>query len=256
MTKSPSPDINKNNGKIISSAFIVINLKFFVFIVKIPAFFQCILYINIKRHIAQHDTILYNVSMKTPSLGERIAEIRKTYSLSIDVLAERSGVPAALISKIENDGLIPDLAPLIKIARGLGVRLGTLLDDHEQLGPVISRAGGTAEGSRFKTGLPEGADASAGHHGMSFNALAADKNGRHMEPFIVTIQSDAQQDKSAHEGEEFIYVLEGTLALDYGTDKETLKTGDSVYYDSIVPHRVYSANSEPVRILAVIYTPV
>jgi transcriptional regulator with XRE-family HTH domain len=194
--------------------------------------------------------------MKTPSLGERIAEIRKTYSISREDLSQRSGVPAALISKIEDDGHIPDLAPLIKIARGLGVRLGTLLDDHEQLGPVICRAGEAASGSRFKTGIPDDTDASAGHHGMSFSALAADKNGRHMEPFIVTIQPDARQEKSTHEGEEFIYVMEGKLALDYGTEKETLNTGDSVYYDSIVPHRVYSANSEPVRILAVIYTPV
>ena len=77
-----------------------------------------------------------------------------------------------------------------------------------------------------------------------------------MEPFIVTIQSDAHQEKSTHEGEEFIYVLEGKLLLEYGVDKETLNAGDSVYYDSIVPHRVLSADNNPVRIVAVIYTPV
>jgi len=187
--------------------------------------------------------------------GERIAEIRKTYSISREVLAERSGVSADLISNIEDNGHIPDLAPLIKISRGLGVRLGTLLDDHEQLGPVICRAGGAASASRFKTGLPEGI-ASGDHHGMNFNTLASDKNGRHMEPFIVTIEADAQQDKSTHEGEEFIYVMEGKLALEYGVDKDILNTGDSIYYDSIVPHRVFSADDNPVKILAVIYTPV
>jgi len=50
--------------------------------------------------------------------------------------------------------------------------------------------------------------------------------------------------------------MEGTLSLEYGMDKDILNTGDSVYYDSIVPHRVFSANSGPVKILAVIYTPV
>jgi transcriptional regulator with XRE-family HTH domain len=188
--------------------------------------------------------------------GERIAEIRKTYSISREDLAERSGVSVDLIAKIEDDAHIPDLAPLIKISRGLGVRLGTLLDDHEQLGPVICRAGQAASSSRFKTGLPDDAEKSPGHHGMSFNALAADKNSRHMEPFIVTIEADAKQEKSTHEGEEFIYVLEGSLCLEYGMDKETLKAGDSVYYDSVVPHRVFSADSAPVKILAVIYTPV
>ena len=190
------------------------------------------------------------------SPGERIAEIRKTYSISREVLAEQSGVAAALIAKIEDDGHIPDLAPLIKISRGLGVRLGTLLDDHEQLGPVICRAGNAASSSRFKTGVPQDVKAETDHHGMGFNALASDKNGRHMEPFIVTIENDAQQDKSTHEGEEFIYVLEGKLAFEYGVDKDTLSAGDSVYYDSIVPHRVFSADGNQVKILAVIYTPV
>ena len=194
--------------------------------------------------------------MTTHTPGERIAEIRKTYSLTREVLAERSGVSVELITKIEDDGHIPDLAPLIKISRGLGVRLGTLLDDHEQLGPVICRAGGAEEASRFKTGVPQDSETTNGHHGMSFNALASDKNGRHMEPFIVTIESDAQQDKSTHEGEEFIYVMQGKLALEYGVDKETLNAGDSVYYDSIVPHRVSSADGNQVKILAVIYTPV
>ena len=193
--------------------------------------------------------------MATHTPGERIAEIRKTYSISREDLAERSGVSADLIAKIEDDGHIPDLAPLIKISRGLGVRLGTLLDDHDQLGPVICKAGEAASVTRFKTGLPEGAGAQA-HQGLSFFALAADKTGRHMEPFIVSIEADAKQEKTSHEGEEFIYVMEGKLALEYGIDKDTLNTGDSVYYDSIVPHRVFSANDQPVKILAVIYTPV
>jgi len=191
--------------------------------------------------------------------GQRIVELRKTYSLSRETLSERSGIPAALIAKIEDDGHIPDLAPLIKIARALGVRLGTLLDDHEELGPVITRAGEAAASTRFITGLPESADQTAGansHQGLTFKALAADKNGRHMEPFIIDIEPDAIQEKSVHEGEEFIHVLAGNLKLEYGTATETLKTGDSVYYDSIVPHRVISADSQPVKIIAVIYTPV
>jgi len=190
--------------------------------------------------------------------GQRIVELRKTYSLSRETLAERSGISAALIAKIEDEGHIPDLAPLIKIARVLGVRLGTLLDDHEELGPVITRAGEAAAAPRFMTGLPEDKSAAGedGHQGLSFKALAADKNGRHMEPFIIDIEPNAVQQKSTHEGEEFIHILEGNLKLEYGTISETLKAGDSVYYDSIVPHRVISADSQPVKILAVIYTPV
>ena len=188
--------------------------------------------------------------------GKRIAELCKTYSVSLETLSERSGVSIDLIRRIQEEELIPDLAPLVKIARALGVRLGTLLDDHEELGPVITRAGTAGDTARFITGRPDGEAGRDDHQGLSFKALAAEKGGRHMEPFIVDINPSAEQKKSTHEGEEFIYVLSGNLALEYGSRSEVLREGDSVYYDSIVPHRVISADSNPVRILAVIYTPV
>jgi len=194
--------------------------------------------------------------------GKRITELCKTYSVSAEILSERSGVPIDLIRRIEEEDHIPDLAPLVKIARALGVRLGTLLDDNEELGPVITRAGTAGNSVRFKTGVPgagPGAGESAGesdHQGLTFKGLAPDKSGRHMEPFIVDIDPDAVQKKSSHEGEEFIYVLTGNLALEYGSVSQVLYEGDSVYYDSIVPHRVISGDGKPVRILAVIYTPV
>ena len=189
--------------------------------------------------------------------GKRISELCRTYNVSLEALAERSGLPVELIRRIEEEDHIPDLAPLVKIARALGVRLGTLLDDHEELGPVITRAGTAGDTARFITGLPGEEKASeADRKGLTFKALAAHKSSRHMEPFIVDIEPDAEQKKSTHEGEEFIYVISGNLALEYGSQSDTLHAGDSVYYDSIVPHRVVSADNAPVRILAVIYTPV
>jgi transcriptional regulator with XRE-family HTH domain len=207
---------------------------------------------------------------KKHSPGDRIVELRKTYSLSRETLAERSGMDPELIRRIE-EGRIPDLAPLLKISRALGVRLGTLLDDHEELGPVITRAGEAGEAARFITGIvrenqaagqgpaeqaPKTAEtAGKTHKGLHFHTLAADKAGRHMEPFIVDIEGGAEQAKSAHEGEEFIHVLSGSLRIEYGDDDYSLQAGDSIYYDSIVPHRLNSADGKPLRILAVIYTP-
>jgi transcriptional regulator with XRE-family HTH domain len=190
----------------------------------------------------------------SPTPGERIAEIRSTYSVSREDLAERSGVSLAMLKQIEEEGLIPDLAPLLKISRALGVRLGTLLDDREELGPVVSRAGNTAEASRFKTGLTE-ADKTQDSHGLTFFSLSADKSGRHMEPFLIDVSYVAVQDKKPHEGEEFIFVMRGRLQIDYGKDTYILEAGDSIYYDSIVPHSVHAADSEGAQILAVIYAP-
>jgi quercetin dioxygenase-like cupin family protein len=188
------------------------------------------------------------------SPGKRIIELCKTYSIDRQTLAERSALDPELIRRIEEEDLIPDLAPLIKISRALGVRLGTLMDDQEQLGPVITRAGNAGVSSRFITGLPSGSR-DPEHRGLSFKTLAADKGGRHMEPFIVDIESDAEQKKSSHEGEEFIYVLSGKLSVEYGTEIYELDPGDSVYYDSIVPHRVLASGEKPAQIVAVIYSP-
>jgi quercetin dioxygenase-like cupin family protein len=190
--------------------------------------------------------------------GKRIVELCKTYNVSREALSERSGVPIDLIRQIEEEEHIPDLAPLVKISRALGVRLGTLMDDHEELGPVITKAGSAGESARFITGLPGSIPPTLDgeHHGLTFRALAPGKGGRHMEPFIVDIEPDAEQEKSTHEGEEFIHVLSGNLSVDYGSMSIVLSKGDSVYYDSIVPHRVVSADNKPVKILAVIYTPV
>ena len=194
---------------------------------------------------------MLNPMNKKHSPGDRIVELCKTYSLSRETLAERSGLAPELIRRIE-EGHIPDLAPLLKISRALGVRLGTLLDDHEELGPVITRAGEAGEAVRFVTGISTGSSKPPGLH---FHTLAADKAGRHMEPFIVDIEAGAEQAKSAHEGEEFIHILSGDLRMEYGENSYSLSAGDSIYYDSIVPHRLSSAGEKPLRILAVIYTP-
>jgi quercetin dioxygenase-like cupin family protein len=189
------------------------------------------------------------------SPGDRIVELCKTYSISREDLAARSGLHIELIRRILEDGFIPDLAPLVKISRVLGVRLGTLLDDHEESGPVITRAADRNDAARFVTGASSESKAGEIRQGLQFSALASDKGGRHMEPFIVDIDPKAEQVKSSHEGEEFIFVMEGKLKLEYGMNSSELFPGDSVYYDSIVPHRVFAADENPVKILAVVYTP-
>ena len=194
--------------------------------------------------------------------GERIARLRETHKLTREALAERSNIPVALLATIEDGGFMPDLAPLVKIARALGVRLGSFLDDSNELGPVISRAGETKPTVRFAGSSSTGSNtvgAAAGS--LNFSALAAGKGGRHMEPFLIDLQAGGQAASgspvaaSSHEGEEFIHVLSGSVEILYGTDRHLLGPGDSIYYDSIVPHQVLAAEKKPARILAVVYAP-
>ncbi|GAB1482915.1 XRE family transcriptional regulator [Treponema sp.] len=187
---------------------------------------------------------------RTP--GGRIARLRETHKLTREALSERSGLSVQLIARMEDELFVPDLAPLVKLARALGVRLGTFMDDQEELGPVITRSGSAQASARFIAG-----DSPDTRQGLDFKALAAGKSGRHMEPFIVEVSSDETDTKlSTHEGEEFIYVLSGTIEVAYGSDRYALATGDSIYYDSIVPHRVRASGASiAARILAVVYAP-
>ena len=73
-------------------------------------------------------------------IGSKIQSVRESKGLSIEEIAERSGLSVEQIRSIETDQNLPSLGPLIKIARALGVRLGTFLDDSDDLGPVVCRA--------------------------------------------------------------------------------------------------------------------
>ena len=72
-------------------------------------------------------------------VGKKIRSLRESKQMEIEVLAERAQLPLEQVKAIEDDGPLPGLAPLIKIARVLGVRLGTFLDDQQSVGAVVSR---------------------------------------------------------------------------------------------------------------------
>jgi transcriptional regulator with XRE-family HTH domain len=184
-------------------------------------------------------------------VGPKICSIRQNKNVTMDELAERCGFSVKMMEKIESGETIPSLGHLIKVARVLGVRLGTFLDDNDRLGPVISRKGYMKTGSGFSTTNNESGS------GLTFHPLAGDKSGRHFEPFLIDIAPSPAEvtHLSAHEGEEFIYVLSGKIEISYGKECYQLTDGDSIYYDSIVDHHVHSANGEPAKILAVVYAP-
>lgn len=185
-------------------------------------------------------------------VGEKIKALRENQGISLEQLAERAGLAIEQIDRIENNIDLPSLAPLIKIARVLGVRLGTFLDDQEELGPVVCRKREATDSISFSN------NAIQSRKHMEYHSLSKSKADRHMEPFIidVTPTDDNAFVLSSHEGEEFIMVLSGTMEISYGKHTYLLEEGDSIYYDSIVPHHVHAYQGQAAKILAVIYTPV
>lgn len=165
-------------------------------------------------------------------------------------LAEGSGLTLEQVNRICENEVIPSLSILIKISRALGVRLGTFLDDSEQMGPVVNRGNDKHQSVTFTSH-----QTNSNSH-MDFISLAASKAERNMEPFLINIQTEnGNETCSAHEGEEFIFVLAGSIKVRYGGESYILKQGDSIYYDSIVDHLVTSCDEGGAKILAVVYSP-
>ena len=145
-------------------------------------------------------------------VGEKIKSLRESQSISMEELAQRSGLAIEQIERIENNIDLPSLAPLIKIARVRGVRLGTFLDDQDENGPVVCRK----DESQNSISFSNNAIHSRKH--MEYHSLSKSKADRHMEPFIIDVAATDDSDfvLSSHEGEEFIMVMEGTMEISYG----------------------------------------
>lgn len=188
---------------------------------------------------------------KSINIGSKIKSIRTLKEITREELIERSGLSSEEIIQIEENKQMPSLSPLIKIARVLGVRLGTFLDDQQELGPVVTRESDCDNEIDFSNG------ASDEKKHMLYHSLSKSKANRHMESFIIDMEKEGNQsyNVSSHEGEEFIYVLDGEVEITHGKNTYQLKKGDSIYYDSIVPHHVHGNKGQAAKILAVIYTP-
>ena len=73
---------------------------------------------------------------------------------------------------------------------------------------------------------------------------------------VANCTDETNYELSSHEGEEFIHVMEGTVEIAYGKKHHVIEAGDSIYYDSIVPHHVHGFQGQAAKILAVVYTPI
>ena len=190
-----------------------------------------------------------DISKATPKsleeIGIRIKSIREEKGLSLDKLSKLTGFDVELLSNIESSKVQPQLGTIIKLSKaldsafgrivsGVGDKLYSVTRKNEQ--KIVSRS--TSRKGRKQL--------------YTYKSLAPEVKGRHMEALIVQLEENPEDEMSVHEGEEFIYVLDGTVLLNIGGDKFELEPGDSVYYLSTTPHLIASKSGK-ATILAVLY---
>ncbi len=182
------------------------------------------------------------------SVGQRVHRVREEKGLTVEDVAQRTGLSSEYLDQIETDQVSPPLGALIKIAKALDMKLGRFISTGEVKPFAVVRKDERRVISRFTS-------AQGDQYGYTYESLAPDKKDRHMEPFMVTlVPSKARKELSAHAGQEFIYILEGAMEVILEDYTDVLYPGDSIYYDSTVPHLVRCHGDKTTVILAVLYT--
>ena len=178
-------------------------------------------------------------------IGQRIKTIRQAKGLSLDELSHLTGFEVELLDSIEKCEVQPQLGTAIKLSKaldsafgrlvsGVGAKLYSITRKGEQ--KIVSRS--TSQKGKKKA--------------YTYKSLAPEVKGRHMESLIVQLEEAPDTERSVHDGEEFIYVLDGAVSLDIGEDHFDLEPGDSAYYLSTTPHLIAAASGR-ATILAVLY---
>jgi len=181
-----------------------------------------------------------------PGLGQRIREAREMRELTLEDLSSRTGISVDTLERFESGHTTPPLGALIRVGRALEMQMGAFISTGVDRPISVVRAE-----SRPK--IARRTQKAAEQYGYVYESLAPEKINRLMEPFLVTMTPTAFDELSCHDGQEFLFVLEGEISVRVEEEVEVLRAGDSVYYDSSKPHLVKCHGKEPAKILAMIY---
>lgn len=178
------------------------------------------------------------------AIGAQVRELRKLQDMTVAELASQAGLSAGMLSKVENGGISPSLATLQSLAQALNVPMTTFFSAFEEKrGAYHVRAGEGLEIERRGT--------KAGHlYQLLGSSLGGDIA---CEPYLVTISDEAEPHPNfRHEGQEFIYVLEGEVGYRHGEKIYPLMPGDSLFFDARAPHGPEEFRRLPLRFLSII----
>lgn len=178
-------------------------------------------------------------------IGKNIKLLRKKKGFTLQELEDLTGLSSGYISKIERSKKSPPYSTVSKLATALGVRIGHLSSEKMQKldDPRVVFV---------KNAEPKAEKQDEKDRGYSYQRLALGKVGKNMDPYIIEPDFD-EQTTFQHEGEEFLYVLEGKHEFIYDGKKYIMEKGDSIYYDANVPHTGKSIGKKRARLLAVNY---
>ncbi|MBF0224932.1 MAG: cupin domain-containing protein [Desulfobacterales bacterium] len=194
---------------------------------------------NFLRQLADavcHDNMLSS----TDSFGAKIRKLREAHCWTLENLSHSTGQSPDFIEQVENDQISPSVSFILSVARALNVDPGTFLSEEEKIKIRDQRAQEFIKRTQ----------------NYSYQTLTPSAEHQHLRAFMINIEPKQAHKPVAykHEGEEFIFVMDGELELTLGNKINHLKPAESIHFNSEIPHKLKSLSNNPTRCLVVLYT--
>jgi quercetin dioxygenase-like cupin family protein len=178
-------------------------------------------------------------TVKKDPIGKKIKRVRDAKGIPLERIANETGFSVAYLRDVEAGKATPPVGAILQLARALEIDSASLLKETESTMEKRIRAHTQRTENYAYTTLTPGAE------------------NKHLKAFRVVIE--AQQEHHGvgyhHEGEEFDYVLAGKVQVTVGDHVNTLSAGDSLHFNSGIPHQLRSISGERAELIVVIYTP-
>ena len=177
--------------------------------------------------------LLIDKKINNLNIGDRIKILRTNQKRTLQEIADASELSRSMISKIENNKTVPSVAALVKIARALGTNISSLLEHNGFLNAIIT----TRQKAEENLTLTD--------KGYSIYPYGSEYHEKKMQPFLfVAKKGEVEPHELSHEGEEFIYIIRGQMKMQVGEVEYLLKTGDSLYFNSLQKHGIMPVSDE------------
>ncbi len=178
-------------------------------------------------------SIVRRISVK---IGEKIKQLRIRNSLTQEELAERCELTKGFISQVERDLTSPSIATLVDILEGLGTNLKDFFNDIEEEKVVFTKEDAfETENEEYK-------------YNLKWIIPNAQKNL--MEPILLELEPEGRsKEDSPHEGEEFGYVVSGSIFVHIGNEEYKARKGESFYFKANANHYIRNAGKSVAKII-------
>jgi len=191
-----------------------------------------------------------NDAVEGQRIGRVVRELRHKKQFTLQDVAAKTGIPKSVLDEIEIGEVIPPVATLLKLAKVFNVGMASFFEEEA----ADMKISVTRSGKRIR--IERRPHHHEGEVDYIYESLEIHKADKHMEPLFVEFQpvDTGNMVFTNHEGEEFVFVLEGRLEFRTDDRVEILEPGDTIYFESDINHSFRSLDEKPAKAIAVVWS--